>query len=353
MRPALAIAASLLLSCGARSALDVASDAAAPIDLTAVDVGAVCVDGPISLQRSEIVTLLLIDRSGSMDLDLQGRNGAPRRWDVLGAALPPALRALGPEVSLGLAMFPAGSAECAAPTRLGVPFAPDRVDALQQALATTTPAGLTPTYAALVQAERMLREAPGRGPRALLLATDGGPNCNAALDRDRCVCSVGAMGVGQEECRQRSDLCLDDARAVAQVAAMASRGVTTFVIGFDGQRESGLVDVLDRLARAGGRARSAPSRAYYSVQREEDLAAALRSVSTSIARCTLRASSRPPDEAVVTVRVGGVARARDTSRAEGWDWVAASSADMLLSGAACDALAAGASIDVEVRCARR
>jgi hypothetical protein len=350
------VAAALLAACGARSALEV--DASAP-DGTTADRGdprdlapEVCTDAPISLQRNEFIALLAVDRSGSMSLDLQGNNGVPRRWDVLRAVLPGALAAVDPAVRLGALLYPAGGAqECAGPTGLAVPFGRANGGAIAQALEVAAPTGRTPTFAALVQAERLLAGANVTGPRAVILATDGGPNCNGALDGDRCVCAATTLGTGRDECRADPSLCLDDARAVAQVQAMAQRGVATYVIGIDGDRQPELVDVLRRLAIAGGRPNPAAGRAYYSVQRPEDLDAAVRAVTRSLARCTLSASARPPARATLTLRIAGVDTARDPTHTEGWDWSTPDGRELALFGRACDAVAAGAAVSLDARCA--
>lgn len=348
----------LSCACGARSPLslpDAAVDAAADDRSMSNDlVDASCASGSISLQRRDSRALLVIDRSGSMELDLLGANGVPRRWDVMRAVLPDALAAVDPRVSLGAMMFPlAGGLECAAPTALDVPFGAPRAAEISRALDASRPAGRTPTYAALVQAERLLLGPGGEGARAVILATDGGPNCNGALDGDRCVCSTGAMSAGQDECRMDSSLCLDDARAVAQVSAMASRGVATFVIGIDGDRRPTLVSALTRLARAGGRPNPDPTRAYYSVQRPEDLREAVEGVGRTISSCVLLAAYRPPDEARVIVRLGGVEIPSDSSRSEGWAWAAPGRSELALYGRACAAVSAGAEPSLEVRCAPR
>ena len=174
-------------ACGARSALEVPPrdlDGGA-IDRPAVDVDldAPCADGPIPLRRRESVALLAIDRSGSMDLDLLGGNGVPRRWDVMRAVLPDALAALDPDVSLGAMLFPpVGAAECAAPRSLDVTFGEARAESVARMLNASRPDGRTPTYATLVQAERLaevaaanLEQAAGRyeqGAAALLELVD-------------------------------------------------------------------------------------------------------------------------------------------------------------------------------------
>ena len=288
-----------------------------------------------------------------MYLDLQGGNGVPRRWDVLRAVLPRTLAEFDARLPLGAMLFPAaGTLGCAAPTALDVSFATGNSVPIAQRLDAAEPGGRTPTYAALVQAERLLREVAGEGPRAVILATDGGPNCNASLDGDRCVCAATVLEVGRQECREDPSLCLDDVRAVAQAEAMAARAVPTYVVGIDGDRTPALVAVLNRLARAGGRANPlSATRAYYAVQRPEDLAAAVSDIGRGLAACTFTADRRPAADARVTLSLRGAAIPQDPAHAEGWDWIGAEGASLALFGTACASLGADASPVASVRCA--
>ncbi|MEZ4389825.1 MAG: vWA domain-containing protein [Polyangiales bacterium] len=345
-------------ACGARSALELPTrepDGGA-IDRPAADVDpdVPCANGPIPLRRRASVALLAIDRSGSMDLDLLGGNGVPRRWDVMRAVLPDALAALDPDVSLGALLFPpVGAAECAAPQALDLGFGEARAEPVARVLDAARPSGRTPTYATLVQAERQLQGATRDGARVVVLATDGGPNCNAALDGDRCGCATGARVPGQDECRADPSLCLDDQRAVAQASAMAARGVLTFVIGIDGDRRPALVDALTRLARAGGRPNPRSPRAYYSVQRPEDLREAVDAIGRTLSACTLLAAARPPADATLSLRVRGALAPRDPSRVEGWDWLTPDGAELALYGSACDAAGGGAEVTLTASCGDR
>jgi hypothetical protein len=87
------------------------------------------------------------------------------------AVLPGALAAVDPAVWLGALLYPAGGAqECAGPTGLAVPFGRANGGAIAQALGVAAPTGRTPTFAALVQAERLLAGVTVTGPRAVILA---------------------------------------------------------------------------------------------------------------------------------------------------------------------------------------
>ena len=352
------VASSVFAACGARSALERDVDAGptldAPVEDRPLDAPTpdACVSGAFPLRAETPRALLLIDRSGSMALDLYGTGGIPRRWDVFRSVLFSTLRTFESSLEVGAMMFPVvGGADCGAPTRLDVPFARSNATPIARTLAMSEPDGRTPTFAALVQAERVLLGSAGEGPRAVVLATDGGPNCNGALDGNRCLCAAGFIGFAQDECRMDPSLCLDDLRTVAQIEAMRARAVPTYVIGIDGGDRSELVETLDCMARAGGRPNPRSStRAYYSVRQREDLEAALRSVGQAIVSCTRSAPFRPPPGATVTVRVGGARVPRDPSRAQGWDWSAPGSREFFLAGTFCDAAAQGAPVEISIAC---
>ena len=112
----------------------------------------------------------------------------------------------------------------------------------------------TPTHDAVRLAEATLLAARQDVPRAILLATDGGPVCNESLDGQDCICTGGISS--RRPCETR--FCLDDTRTVATIAAARDRGIPTYVIGIDDPRDPVLRDTLDRMATAGGRRRAGP-----------------------------------------------------------------------------------------------
>jgi hypothetical protein len=192
------------------------------------------------------------------------------------------------------------------------------------------------------------------GPRAspdhsvaLVVATDGGPNCNAALDVTTCECTF-VDPSGGTSCLGLPSNCLDDVRATAAVTALADRGIATFVIGLDADAEIAERRALEEMARAGGRPNVAPGEpAYYSARRPEQVTTALETIERSLTRCTLRSPSRPDDPNAISVSLDGAVIARDGSHVNGWDWADASFAQMAFFGAACERVA-GSSSDPEV-----
>jgi hypothetical protein len=114
--------------------------------------------------------------------------------------------------------------------------------------------------------------------RHIVLATDGGPNCNQDLAPATCNCIEDS-----DECRSLPPqfgryYCLDDDRTVEQVAALAAEGISTYVIGIDDPRTPRLTDVLNRMAIAGGRANPRGGEQYYSVRLRDDLLNAFRTI---------------------------------------------------------------------------
>jgi len=335
-----------LLSCGAKTGLLVD----ASVDVVRADrPDAPSVDGctpqVVDATPSSVELLLLADRSTSMERDLLGGSGSPRRWDVLRDALAATLPRYQDRIAMGLQFFPGigGTGICA------VGATPDLNPGLSQALpvlmrfSRTEPNGRTPTWLGVQSAGRYLlgRAAPRRF-RAILLATDGAPNCNGALDGARCTCTA-LGGTGQQQCEDDPSLCLDDGRTVSEVARLAAQGIPTYVVGIDGDNQPELITVLSQLAVAGGRPNPATAtRPYYSVRRPADLLSAFDQIQRQVSRCVFGVPSAVPPNATVSVTLAGAALARDPDRQNGWDWTDAERTTLTLFGAACDRASSGA-----------
>ncbi len=204
------------------------------------------------------------------------------------------------------------------------------------ALRSTTPNGGTPTYDALQSAANYYRTsapvARVRG-RYLVLATDGGPNCNPVLGGATCVCTS-ARGCNGP----RGNLsCLDDQRTLSLLARLASDGVPTFIIGTPGQDVAALTPTLERMAIAGGRPRTAPGEpAFYLAEDVGEFTSAFRAITTELVRC--RYVTNPvADPGQVSVLVGGRSVPRDPTHSDGWDWRNTQTGEVVLYGPACEA----------------
>ncbi|HWA78045.1 MAG TPA: vWA domain-containing protein [Polyangiaceae bacterium] len=214
----------------------------------------------------------LIDSSQSMKAEL-----APgiTRWNAIRAAVGENLLELEERSLAGLLFYP--SVQLSAGAHAGdswcflryeaAPIGP--LDGLQQkrmldALAAKEPLGATPTHDAYRYALSRLEIAP-RGPRRLVLLTDGAPTYG-----------LGCTGTG--------DMPVDIEPLVAEVAAASDRNIDTFVLGL-GTTENG--PWMSRLARAGGTARPGCSDGgapycHYQVSDSADPNAALGEALTEI-----------------------------------------------------------------------
>jgi hypothetical protein len=150
------------------------------------------------------------------------------------------------------------------------------------------------------------------GKTFVILATDGGPNCNSNITCDASACCSNIEGdpgcaedAGVNCCVNDAENCLDSQASVAAISAYAAAGVLTYVIGLP---ESGPYEgVLDQMALAGQTARaSAPY--YYAVTSADEsaLATTLSTIAAKVtATCTFTLAAPPPDPAQVNLYLDG------------------------------------------------
>lgn len=271
--------------------------------------------------------LLIVDRSGSMSLD--DRNGQ-QKWGVMKAALENVTQALTSTVEFGLMLFPAvGSNDDCAVGTLVQPMAFNNAAAIQTRLEGAAPEGNTPTAVTLNQSLGVLQPLVGDGrPLAVLLATDGGPNCNGTLDRGTCRCTNPGSPCD-------SDIhCLDSVDTLNAVGEIRNLGVQTYVIGVSGVEN--FADVLNQAADIGGTALPvATGPRYYEANDQAALQAALEAITQRVLTCRVETGVDLTTVSSVTVRVGAQVLSRDTSRTNGWDMTSNSVIELF--GSACDA----------------
>lgn len=288
--------------------------------------GGGCGKTDLAAEPPPVNVLLVVDKSSSMSGTPEGFDEP--KWSALGSALGAALGEARDRVAFGLDFYPFGddrdpmaSVEtCQMPANADilVPIGPgaDTVPLIEDALADYQPAGGTPTAAALARALEYFRDGDGaalEGERYVLLATDGGPNCNADLDCDAETCTLNMDGFdcGGNCCASTipggPESCLDDAETAAQVAALAGEGVRTFVVGIPGTEAYG--DTLDALAEEGLVPNPDAPPSYYRVESSGGTAG-LVEVLTRITRgvirsCRLQLDSTPDDIGLLNVEIDG------------------------------------------------
>jgi hypothetical protein len=293
--------------------------------------GGGCGKTDLAAEPPLVSVLVVVDKSSSM-------TGTPTgftedKWTALGAALGEALDAAKDGVAFGLDFYPLGDDRdptapvdtCEMPTNsdILVPIGPgtSTVPLIDDALADYAPAGGTPTAAALARALDYFTSGDGAslgGDRYVLLATDGGPNCNPDLACELGTCTLNMDGLdcgGQNCCDADLDpdgplSCLDEDETVAQVDALANAGVKTFVVGIPGTRAYG--STLDAMAVAGLAENPSAPPSYYRVESmggTEGLAEVLTRITRGVIQsCRLQLSSTPDDpdyEGLLNVEIDG------------------------------------------------
>lgn len=272
--------------------------------------------------------MLVVDRSGSMNDDAVGFPGS--KWDTAVDTLDTVTHQLETSVELGLALYPAGADQdqlCSAGS-LAVAVRLNNANAIVSALNDTGPGGGTPTATTLLVARGNLSALGSQGgQRAIVLATDGGPNCNDSLNGNTCTC-VARRDDGspdQQQCRDFSANCLDDVNTIAAAAQVASAGFPVFVLGLPGTEN--FSGVLRSTAQAGG------TNDFYNANSASSLAQSLEEIAIRLGSCRFDLPGSPrPDQ--ITVAVDGAPVARDAGRDDGWDLIDSNTIELF--GPACE-----------------
>ncbi len=270
------------------------------------------------------------------------------RWAALREAVTTSILPLADELPLGARFFPdpnvvGEKVECSTDPGTAILPALGTAPAILE-LFEGSPEGATPTAAALRRASEEV--ATNRSTaRAIVLATDGAPNCNASLNGNTCVCTaddpLACMRAGG------ATSCLDDVQSVQVITSIfATRRIPVYVVGV-GPTEA-FRGTLDAMAVAGGRPRSGTTK-YYDAVDGVGLTAALSSIHDGVARCTYEISSSPDSADAIDVELGGKQIPRDPTHVEGWDWVDDGYGRLELFGSAC-ARARDATATARVRC---
>lgn len=295
----------------------------------------------------------VLDRSGSMQTD--------NKWNTVRKVIASTLTQLGPRVNFGAALFPRDSSDCSAggevmSVREGDTPAGTLGPAVQQFQVRTNVIanGGTPTAATLTALTPKLTALPGR--TFVVLATDGGPNCNdkAACDASSCIANIERYdptcvpNTNPNCCSPQlfgATNCLDADPTEAAVKALKDAGIETYVIGVPGSGP--YAALLDRLATAGGTARSS-SPLYYRVDSTD--ASALAQTFSAIAAkvtasCTLPLNPPPADPTQINVYFDDAVVPADP--ANGWTYSDDTDA-IVLQGTSCQKVLAGEVLNLRV-----
>ncbi len=281
-----------------------------------------CADQPLIVDPPNIYFVL--DTSGSM--------GNDNKWRNVQLVIKNVVTSIGPRAKFGAATFPdehsldqcTPGGEVFPPTQGDSPAGTEGPTAVKllTVLGETPANGGTPTAATLKAITPHLMSLPGK--TYVILATDGGPNCNPTSDCDASTCqyNIESDVLGQLfSCTPGgwnccgadaggSEMCLDAQPTIDAVAALYAAGIQVFVVGAPGSEP--YAQVLSELAMAGGTAVPAPDGGipaagaplYYAVTTSDTSAftVALSAVAAKITgTCTLQLDAIPPIPSLVNV----------------------------------------------------
>lgn len=319
-----------------------------------------CVPGKFDLDRGFAQLVFVIDRSGSMDFSLTTDDdplpGEPTRWQALRGALSQALAPFDGEIAFGAKFFPEPFAVslvrdgCFVDTGVAVPPKLSNLASILAAYDAYDPRGGTPTTEAIRAAAELVKARRGVA-RTLVVATDGAPNCNSALDPNNCVCTAPSTPGGPCAASSPNDgaNCLDDVQTVEVVRQIyENRKIPVFVVGIG--VTGGFAPTLDAMALAGGRPRSTAPH-YYPAETPAELSSAFTVVRDSVAKCSYVTPSAPNDPDLIDITIDQKPIARDPTHVDGWDWIDQEYGQLQLFGSAC-AAANAQNVDGTVVCER-
>ncbi len=279
--------------------------------------GRTCGATQVSADVRVVNMLLVVDESGSMRDP--PTTGAASKWTIMGQALSAALNKVKEDINFGLLLYPykegginadsdsitevcALPGDAAAAVNIPIGSGATAVQQIVDKVQSQVPAGGTPTADALARAYDYFATGDGRmlpGTRWVLLATDGGPNCNAGLtcEADRCTQNLDGKCPSGNCCSgQWGFICLDDQATTNAIAKLASSGIKTFVVGFPGSEA--YATSLNTFANAGKVPNNGPNgEKYYPVSASsalDDLTKAFEAITTKlVTTCDIPLSATP------------------------------------------------------------
>jgi hypothetical protein len=299
----------------------------------------------------------VLDRSGSMsDRDPSTHKS---KYAAVRAACVALVKQLGSRANIGAAVFPGSprTNECGAgrevfPTRPGDPPSVPQPGPITYAFTTAInvePLGGTPVAATLEKLYPTLVALEGK--TAVILATDGGPNCNGAVAcaHGDCIWNIERASLFGELCNATRNCCdvdvvpsgpgnygcLDSSATVSAVQKLRDAGIRTYVLGIPGS--DFYAALLELLATVGG---SAPptAPAYYKVDDLRDLEAVLNRIGQrALLTCDFVLDDAPPDKGFVNVYLDTDLLPYGAN--DGWTWT--SDTTLSLHGDACKRLEDG------------
>jgi hypothetical protein len=180
-----------------------------------------------------------------------------------------------------------------------------------------------------------------QGDTYVLLATDGGPNCNYDLecDADRCTANLDNQCTQSNCCTGNGEYCVDDATVTAEIELLRDAGIPTFVVGIPGTED--YATYLDSFAEAGGVPNPESPPSYYAVSAQggvNGLVEVFQSITELLVRsCEVELEREAPAADLVNVAVDCEPLRPREADGSGWELDKSSTPNVItLSGPICE-----------------
>lgn len=291
----------------------------------------------------------VIDRSGSM-AELDTDSGDTRYERVVDAAVQ-VVADLGSLVRTGAALFPdpevVDSDECAVGAEVYAPKVSAGKTAFRDAI-DGEPFGGTPVASTIeALSERILDQ---EGPRAVILATDGAPNCNAEATCEPSDCLVNLSGECPFDIENCCDPaqggtwlnCVDRVSSVLAVQSLANAGAKVYVVGIPGSEQFSAI--LNQLAAVGGAAQPNADTFYYRVDDLDELSGVFKGIAGELVSCTYDLTDPPDAPGKTNVYFDGAVVVQDAEN--GWVWIDEDTIELV--GDGCAKLKTGTVAEVQI-----
>lgn len=296
----------------------------------------------------------VLDASGSMS---EAAPSGGNRYDAVRIAIVNLVRNLGPLAKVGAAVLPkkGSGSECVAgeevfPVTQGDPITgSDGPTTTGIRLSTiTNPTGGTPVSATITNLTPTLLGLSGE--TYVVIATDGGPNCNdtATCDASSCMlnvehhpacnpvlncCAPGQVG--------GPSFCVDQVATIDAIEKLVAGGLHVAVLGIPGSET--YAAVLDAMAVAGGLSRPTSPK-YYRVDQLDELGPVLAEIAKVAVTCDFTLTDPPQEAGFTNVYLDGKVLTYNVPG--GWVWKPPATVRLL--GDACDRVLAGKVVNVQI-----
>ena len=342
----------------------------------AEELGPQCGAEALNSSANAVNMLIVLDKSGSMDLDA----GDQSRWAAMKQALASALTAVQDRMNFGLDLYPRLSLDtqtidkdtcgqagncCSMPDHdeMSVPIGrgEEAVNLIIEKLDDTEPGGGTPTARALERALEYFENGHGstlEGDKYVLLATDGGPNCNDLVTCDATLCTTNidnpdaqcTFSQTNNCCEDSHEACVDSANVVDRIENLRDAGIGTFVVGIPGTENYS--DYLNDFAEAGGQESGDDDYSYFRVDDVSELAGVFEEITIRLVTdCDITLPTVPQTAPTVVIDCDVIDRYEgDDNEIVNWEWEPGSD-EITLTGDACERVQQGVGrIDVILGC---